>query len=264
MSVSLPRPATLRASVWGLGLAVAATALAASPAAAVPDVDTFTLDVPAAASAGDEFDVTLTASAVSDLYAYEVVLAYDADLLTPDLDGVTLPEGGFDDVTGDEGVVVLTHTRLGSSPGLEGDLTLAALSFTVTDGVTGGSGTSIDTTVDVVSVGLVGADGETLLVEDAAAATITIAAVEQPGEPEPTTDPVDPGPTDPSEPTDDTTSAAPVSSEPSPGASSGGDADGTGGSLASTGAAVGTFVAIALLAVVSGIVLVRRRAVMSR
>ncbi|MFI2569471.1 cohesin domain-containing protein [Cellulosimicrobium funkei] len=246
----MPRPVTrrrlrARAALVG-GLAVAAAALA-GPAHAAPSVAQVSLTAPASVEVGAEITVTVAATGVVDLYAYDLAVAYDPDLVALVDDSVVTPDGGFADATDDAaGTVAVTHTRLGTSPGLEGDVTLATLTFTaVSDGAAAFA---------VPTATLVGADAGTATLTDAASATTTVTAADVPPTAEPTggttTPPVDDGGTTP--PGDD--GASDSSSSPSGSAS--------GGALASTGASVAWFVGAALLAVAvgTGILLARRRA----
>lgn len=234
-----------RAALVG-GLAVAAAALAA-PAHAAPSVAQLSLTAPASVEVGAEITVTVAATGAVDLYAYDVAVAYDPDLVELVDGSVVTPDGGFADATDDAaGTVAVTHTRLGTSPGLEGDVTLATLTFTaVSDGAAAFA---------VPTATLVGADAETATLTDAASATTTVTAVDVPPTQEPTggatTPPVEDGGTTP--PGDD--GASDSSSSPSGSTS--------GGALASTGASVAWLVGAALLAVAvgTGILLARRRA----
>jgi len=238
-----------RAALVG-GLALAAAAVFA-PAHAAPSVTDVELSAPATVEVGAEITVTVAATGVVDLYAYDVAVSYDPDLVAFVADSAVTPGGGFAEASDDpSGTVAVAHTRLGTSPGLEGDVTLATLTFTaVADG---------DAAFAVPAATLVGADAEQASLTDAAAATTTITAVAVPTDP-PTDVPTD-GPTTPADggttaPGDD--GASDPSSSP---------ADSSGGSLATTGASIAWVAGAALLAVAAGVVvlLVRRRAVTSR
>lgn len=236
-----------RAALVG-GLAVAATALTA-PAHAAPSVSDVTLDAPSSVEVGAPITVTVAAAGAVDLYAYDLAVSYDPDLVELVEDSVVTPDGGFSDVADDAaGTVSVTHTRLGTSPGLAGDVTLATLTFTaVADG---------DAPFAVPTATLVGADATTASLTDAAAASTTVTAVV-------TTPPTD-------DPTDGTTSPSPTGDgSAAPGADGASDSPSTSagsGSLASTGASVAWFVGAALLAVAAGVGILwaRRRAVASR
>ncbi|MFB8228572.1 cohesin domain-containing protein [Cellulosimicrobium sp. NPDC055967] len=236
-----------RAALVG-GLAVAATALTA-PAHAAPSVSAVALDAPSSVEAGAPITVTVAATGAVDLYAYDLAVSYDPDLVELVEDSAVTPDGGFSDVADDgSGTVAVTHTRLGTSPGLEGDVTLATLTFTA---VAGG-----DAPFAVPTATLVGADGTTASLTDAASATTTVTAV------------VTAPPT--GDPTDGATSAPPTGDgTTAPGADDASDSPSTStgsGSLASTGGSVAWLAGAALLAVVvgAGILWARRRAVVSR
>jgi len=245
-----------RATLAG-GLALAAGLLSAvatgTAAQAAPAVADVTVDAPASVDVGDAVEVTVAVTGAADLFAYDLAVAYDADLVEYVDDSAATPDGGFSDAADDgAGAVAVAYTRLGTSPGLEGDVTLATLTFTA---VAAG-----EAPFDVPAVTLVGTDEETLTLEDAGSATTTITAVEVPTEePTETTPPTDGGTT---EPVDDETTSDPTSTATSgTGAGTGG-----GGPLASTGASVAVVVVGALLAVATGvgILVARRRAVASR
>ncbi|MGN6240469.1 MAG: cohesin domain-containing protein [Cellulosimicrobium cellulans] len=235
-----------RAALVG-GLAVAATALTV-PAHAAPSASDATLDAPSTAEVGTSITVTVATTGAVDLYAYDLAVAYDPDLVELVEDSAVTPDGGFSDVVDDGGTVAVAHTRLGTSPGLEGDVTLVTLTFTaVADG---------DAPFTVPTATLVGADATTASLTDLASATTTItAAVTAP----PTDDPTD-GATSPTPGGDDTTAPGADDASDSPSTSAG------SGSLASTGASVAWFAGAALLAVTVGVVILwaRRRAVASR
>lgn len=104
-----------RAALVG-GLAVAATALTA-PAHAAPSVSDATLDAPSSVEVGALITVTVAAAGAVDLYAYDLAVSYDPDLVELVEDSVVTPDGGFSDVADDAaGTVSVTHTRLGTSP----------------------------------------------------------------------------------------------------------------------------------------------------
>ena len=229
------------------GVVALAAALAAAPAAvAAPPSATFAIGIAATATEGDRIDVVLTATDVVDLYAYDLEVSVP-DALLDYVDGsATGPDGGFTAARETaSGTITVTHSRLGTSPGLASDpaapLTLATLSFTAE-----GAGTA---EVSLPSVRLVGGTGETATATDAATADITIAALPV-AEPEPEPDP---------------SASAPVAG--SPAAGSGGSAPGgaTSGSLSATGGdatpiVLGAALGAVLLAAGTAIVL-RRRAV---
>jgi LPXTG-motif cell wall-anchored protein len=108
--------------VVGFGLVFAA----AGPAAAAPTVASVVVDAPATEVAGQTFTVSIDLTSVTDVYAYDLALSYDPAVVSYVAGSATAPAGGFDTVNATSGVVELIHTRLGSSPALQGDLTLTA------------------------------------------------------------------------------------------------------------------------------------------
>lgn len=248
------RRARRRATLVG-GLTLAASLLTAQAAQAAPSVTDVTVDAPATVEAGEPVEVTVAVTGAADLYAYDLAVAYDPELVAFVEDSAVTPDGGFSDSTDDgAGTVAVAHTRLGTSPGLEGDVTLATLTFTAL--------TAGDAVFDVPVVTFVGTDEETVTLEDAGAATTTVTAVPVPtDEPGETTPPTDPGTTDPA---DDDATSDPTS--PATSGAGGTDGGGSGGPLASTGASVAAIVAGAVLAIATGvgILVARRRAVASR
>ena len=59
---------------------------------------------------------TASGAGLADLYAYSLVFTYDPKLLKFDANSSTGPDGGFSVESGGDGTVVLTDTRLGTSP----------------------------------------------------------------------------------------------------------------------------------------------------
>lgn len=232
------------------GVVALTAALAAAPAAvAAPPSATFAIGVAATATQGDRIDVVLTATDVVDLYAYDVEVSVPDALLDYVDDSATGPDGGFTAARETaSGTITVTHSRLGTSPGLASDpgapLTLATLSFTAE-----GAGAA---EITLPSVRLVGGTGETATATDAATTDITIAALPV-AEPEP-------------EPEPEPSASAPVVGTPAAG--SGSSASGGGaasGSLSATGGdatpiVLSAALGAALLAAGTVIVL-RRRAV---
>lgn len=242
----MPFPASpVRRSTGALAAVGLATCLAtgAAPAAFAAPVADIGVTAPASADAGATFDVVIDADAADDVYAYEIEIAYDAALLAP-ADEPILPGGGFDDLQVADGSVTVVHTRLGSSPALAGDISLAEIAF---DALAAG-----DAAIQVTGT-LVGSDGETLAVD--ASQVVTIDAAAEPS-PAPT---ADPDPSAPADPAADGT-AAPGGSDGSGGS---GDSDddlaATGGDLAWL-APAGIGLALAALAAGS-LLLLRRKAV---
>lgn len=234
-----------------VGLALAAAAVAA-PARSAPSLAEVSLDAPSAVEVGAEITVTVTATGAVDLYAYDLRVSYDPDLVAFVAGSAVAPDGGFADASDDgTGSVTVTQTRLGTSPGLEGDVTLATLTFAaVADG---------DAAFAVPTATLVGTDAaqESLVDAGSASTTITAAAI-------PTNPPTD-------VPTDgETTPAGGGTTAPGDDGASDPSSSPTGpsstGSLATTGASIAWIAGAALLAVAAGVVvlIVRRRAVTSR
>ncbi|WP_251151093.1 cohesin domain-containing protein [Cellulosimicrobium sp. Marseille-Q4280] len=252
------RRARRRATFVG-GLTLAASLLTAQAAQAAPSVADVTVDAPATVEAGEPVEVTVAVTGAADVYAYDLAVAYDPELVEYVEDSAVTPDGGFSDATDDgAGTVAVAHTRLGTSPGLDGDVTLATLTFTAL--------AAGDAIFDVPVVTFVGTDEETVTLEDAGTATTTVTAVPVPtDEPGETTPPTDPGTTDPgTTPTDDDATSDPTS--PATSGTGGTGGGGPGGPLASTGASVAAIVAGAVLAIATGvgILVARRRAVASR
>ncbi|MDH6180390.1 hypothetical protein M2152_000572 [Microbacteriaceae bacterium SG_E_30_P1] len=210
------------AGALGLGLAL----VGVIPAAAAPTVGTVTLGLSATTlEIGDTVTATATLPATTDVFAYEVTFAFDAELFEYVDDSATGPDGGFDAVTEGDGTITVTHTRLGTSPALSGDLVVTADFEAISDG---------ETTIEIPAITLVDSESATTPLEDAASAEVTIEADEV----------VVPSPS------------------PSPSASAGAG-DGEGGPLAFTGSTLASNIAIivvvALAALTLGFVLVRRR-----
>ncbi|MBD8077749.1 cohesin domain-containing protein [Cellulosimicrobium arenosum] len=248
------RRARRRVALAG-GLALAAGLLTTQAAHAAPSVAQVAVDAPAEAEIGAEIDVTVAVTDAADLYAYDLAVSYDPALVAFVEDSAVTPDGGFSDTSDDgAGTLAVAHTRLGASPGLEGDVTLATLTFTtLSDGAA---------TFAVPVVSIVGADEETDELTDAASAVTTIAA-----EVVPTDDPTDDAtdePTDPAAAGDDGTDDG--SADPTTDPTSTTTAGAGGGPLASTGANAAMLVggAVLLVATGAGILAARRKAVASR
>ncbi|ACS98957.1 S-layer homology domain-containing protein [Paenibacillus sp. JDR-2] len=104
-------------------------------AAADPPSFSMTSDK-SALNSGDEVTVTVKGSKLQDVYAYELQVYYDSDLLTfktgsekTALVGFSTPAKVVAD-GGGESHLVFAHTKSGSSPGDSGDLDLASFTFT--------------------------------------------------------------------------------------------------------------------------------------
>jgi len=151
--------------------AIVAVPFCAAPAA-VAAAPTATLAIsatPASVAVGDTVTATITATGVTDLYAYDLDLTFDPALLRIDASGATGPQGGFTTATAGNGTATVTHTRLGTSPGLSGaPLTLAVVTFTAL-----GSGTA---TVALPTARLVSSTQDVTRLTPAASAVVRIAA----------------------------------------------------------------------------------------
>lgn len=245
----------LRAVAAAGGAALLVGALAPAVVAA-PMAEDLTLAGPAEVALGDEVTLDLAAVAAEDLYSYAVEVTYDPALLTY-VSATPGLEGGYDAAASQEGVVTVTHTRLGTSPGLAGDLALGSLTFTA---VGDGDASLVATT------SLVGSDealaegpgGELLVAIAAPEPTPTETPTDEPTE-DPTGEPTATDSADP-DPSASSTTGSPVATD---GASDSAGGSGSGG-LASTGAQVGILAALAAAAVAAGVFLLRRKAVSDR
>ncbi|WP_435168454.1 S-layer homology domain-containing protein [Paenibacillus glycanilyticus] len=89
-----------------------------------------------ALNSGDEITVTVKGSKLQDVYAYELHVYYDSDLLTFKTGSEKTAAVGFSTPAtvvadgGGESHLVFAHTKSGSSPGDSGDLDLASFTFT--------------------------------------------------------------------------------------------------------------------------------------
>ncbi len=148
-------------------LALTFCALGAVPAQAAPVLTSATLTAtPATLDAGDSVDVVVGLLGTTDVFAYELEISYDPELLEYVDASATGPDGGFDTVDVSDGSVTLLHSRLGTSPSLAGDLE-AGLQFLALE--EGG-----DAGIVLNSVTLVGGDGVTLEQADAAETSVEI------------------------------------------------------------------------------------------
>ncbi|GAA1908154.1 hypothetical protein GCM10009737_06390 [Nocardioides lentus] len=99
---------------------------------------------------GDEVTVTVAADSVADLYAYDLDLGVDPEVLSLVDGSVDADEGGATYARAGESGVEVAHTRLGSSPALTGEAVLATLTFEAV-----GAGA---TEVEALSLAQVGSD----------------------------------------------------------------------------------------------------------
>lgn len=224
-----------------LGTALALTLGVAAPAASAPLPDPpITITAPAEVTVGDPVVVDIAARDVVDLFAFELTLVIDPALVSFDPSSVVGPEGGFTTASIDGDVVTIIHTRLGTSPGLAGDLSLATLTFTALAAGNAPFAVAALTSLD--------SSAEPTTASDVASASTTVLA------------PVaEPTPTPPTTPAPTPTA--------SPDLADSGDVSGVGGDpLATTGAdrdALIALIALAAALLVAGtaaaIVAVRRR-----
>jgi hypothetical protein len=240
-----PRRAVVAALI---AAAAVGASLVAAPAAVAAPVATITLDADAAATEGDTLTLTVTATDVSDLFAYDLTVEFDEALLAYVDDSATGPAGGFTSAVPAEGSVTVTHTRLGTSPALSTTtasptLELASITFEALDG-----GTAL---LSLPEARLVGAAGDLVSVTTIAPVEVELTALPDP--PAPPVDEPDPG-TDPDTDPDAAATPLPVtgSGGTRPLASTGADA---------TGWLLGGAFGVALLAAGAVLLVARRRAV---
>ncbi|ROR96408.1 hypothetical protein EDD28_0992 [Salana multivorans] len=223
-STTPARTATPIRTIAVLALATL-TATIAPAALAAPSTSTLTITAPAEVAVEETVSVVVDLGEVTDLYSYALDLAYDADVLT--FVSATAPDGGFDSTDADGGRVAVVHSRLGTSPGLAGELSVELVFTASAPG---------DSQLVVTALDLVGSDGEVSSPETLPETTVTVLA------PAPSVSP-SPSPT-----TSASLSASPTTSDGASGPSSttGSAPDPTdtatsgssGGRLSSTGADV--------------------------
>ncbi|MGP6176045.1 cohesin domain-containing protein [Microbacterium sp. A196] len=226
-----PVPRRRLATITTLVL-VGLAALTIAPAAYAASVTAVAVAAPADVTVGDNFAVTVTVAGSADLFAYEAEVEFDESVITFVPDSDEYPDGGFGAAAASTDSVALTYTRLGSSPGLAGDLIIATLEFTaVAEG---------DAALSAPTLTLVGTDGVATAFTDVTVDAVMVAEPTPPT-PTPTTPPV------------------------TEGGGGGGNSptDKIDGDLASTGGStemVGVLIGAALAAIAAGIVLFARRA----
>lgn len=227
-------------ALLGGSLVLAPAAVAAE---APPTIGAVTLTAPAAADEGDTVEIVLAVDAATDVFAYEVAIAYDPSLLAF-VDGAsTFPDGGFDAVDDDAGAVTFTHTRLGTSPGLTGAQELVSFSFTAL-----GGGAAAITVTDAT---FLSASGAAIGLPEGAVVSATTELTAAPEPPSPSPTPTASATTTPVAPTDEAT--------PAPGTA--------GPPLAVTGQDATTWIVAGVLAaalVAAGVVIVLRRRTVTR
>ncbi|QKJ18066.1 amidase family protein [Microbacterium hominis] len=160
------RPARALALLLAPATVLGGAALVAPAATAAPPTATIALDVAAKATEGTKLEVTAVAEGVTDLYAYSLEFMYDPALLKFDANSSTAPDGGYAIESSEAGIVTLADTRLGTSPGLSGDVELGSFTFTVIDG---GSAN-----IALSAASLVSSTSELTELTDAADATVAL------------------------------------------------------------------------------------------
>ena len=149
-----------------IGLLAAGTSVAVATAEETPQ-PTYTV---AASSAeltlGEPVEVTVTASDLQDLYAYDVTIEFDPAAF------VYVPNSAVSGTSGvtvdypSAGSVRVVHTKLGTSPAASGDVTLATVTLRAK-----GVG---PTTVDAATLVSVSADKTTTTASDVGSAEVTV------------------------------------------------------------------------------------------
>ena len=199
--------------VTTFALASGSVALAPAAFAAAP-VASISIDVsPDEATEGDTLEVTVTSTGTTDLYAYDLIFAYDPAVLEFDEESAVGPDGGFTTGALGDGLIAVTHTRLGTSPGLSGTVELASFSFRAIDGG--------DTVVALASAELVSSTDESVTQTDVDSASVSLVALPDPS-PSPTSTPTESATPTPSASASAT--AVPVASNGQPLAATGADA----------------------------------------
>jgi hypothetical protein len=242
-----PRPARRLGAALVAALALLGPLLIAPAAHAAPPTATLSLSLDETdVTAGDSLVATITAAGVTDLYSYDLELAFDPELVAPADEAPTGPDGGFTPSATGPGTLTVTHTRLGTSPGLAGTSGVVLASIPLRTLAPGSA------VVALSSVRLVSSTGDVVTAEGVASGIVDIAA--QPGPvPQPTVSP-SPSPS-PSPSTSSSASATPLPAANAP------------GDLATTGVDAAPWLisgALGVVALVAGAVLVvlrRRQAV---
>jgi hypothetical protein len=150
----------------GLAVAAGGVSLAATAAADVAPEPTYAVEVSAGeVRQGGTVEVTVTASDVVDLYAYDLVLAVDPKVLAYVPQSATSSTSGTTYGEASRGTVRVLHTKLGSSPAVSGDLT-TTLTFRAV-----GAGEAV---VDAVSFGSVSTDLQETAAEELGSVAVTV------------------------------------------------------------------------------------------
>jgi hypothetical protein len=218
-----------------VGLMVAAPL---SASAASTDATNFTMTASSAhLEIGDTVDVTVTGTQLTDVFAYTADLHFDPAVLAYQDGSASTPISGYTSAITAPGSVSVVHTKLGTSPAAEGDLTLTTLRFTAI-----GSGNAALT---LNRVDLVATDSSSVPVETTATVVITVAAAA-----------TIPATTIPATTTPATTTPATAGGTTGTASAQPGEGD-----LASTGLAALPWAGAAALALIAGavVVAVRRR-----
>jgi hypothetical protein len=149
-----------------LGLLAAGASVAVATAEETPQ-PTYTVAVSSPElTLGESVEVTVTASDVQDLYAYDLTIEFDPAVF------VYLPNSA---ASGTSGVTVdypspssvrVVHTKLGTSPAASGEVVLATVTLRA-------KGTGV-TTVDVSSLVSVATDKTTTTVSNVGSAEVTV------------------------------------------------------------------------------------------
>lgn len=160
------RPARGLAIILAPAMVIGGAALVAPTASAATPTATLSLEVAAQATEGTTLDVAAVAQGATDLYAYSLEFTYDPTLLKFDANSSTAPDGAYSIESSGPGTVTLTDTRVGTSPGLSGDVELGSFSFTVLDGGAAD--------ITLASASLVSSASELTELTDAADATIAL------------------------------------------------------------------------------------------
>lgn len=203
-----------------LGAALVATlalfgpVLAAPAAHAAPPAAILSLSVsPTSVTAGDALVATIAGSGVSDLYSYDLEITFDPTLLAPAADAPTGPAGGFTSTVTGPGSLTVSHTRLGTSPGLGGASGVILASIPLRSLAAGSA------VVELSSVRLVSSTGDVVTAAAVASGTVVIAAAPVPV-PQPSTSSPAPSP--------EASASASASATPAPAVKGPGDLATTG------------------------------------
>lgn len=227
-------------AAFATAFALAAASIFFAPAAlaAPPEVDELSISAPESVDVGDDIEVVIAVTDATDLYAYAVTVSIDPALFAFSEGSAVFPDGGFDAVDEGDGTITFTHTRLGTSPGLEGPQDLVVFTLRAI-----GAGA---TPITVGPATFSSSTSETVSLEGTIDVTTTVVGAPSPS---------------PSPSGSATTSPSPTAS-PVDGAAAGGDPSQP---LAVTGqdAAVWTIVGVfaAALIAAGAVLLLRRRAV---